>query len=103
MQRAAWMALSGAVWFTVGVWLLTWGLDRVISKAQLDVHEVTSWVARLSHLAGGREQAALLLITIALIVGIAKGRMAMGKAVRRVASRLDAIKGPYSLGQVYSK
>jgi hypothetical protein len=103
MSRVAWIALSGAVWFLVGAGLLIVGMDRIVFKAQMDVHETTSWIASLSGWMGGREQAALLLILIALLIGVIKGRFAMGRAVVRVTKRLQALAEPLSLGQVYSK
>ncbi len=103
LSRTAWVALSGAVWFVVGISLLTVGMRLIVFKAQLDIQETSSLIARFSPMAGGREEAALVLVMGALLIGFIKGRFALGKAVRRVTARLTALVEPISIGQIYGK
>jgi hypothetical protein len=103
LSKATWIAISGLVWFLVGMGLLTLGLNFIVFKAQIDFTETSSLIAKLSSLAGGREQAALSLITIGLIIGFIKGRYVLGKTVRRVVSRIVSLPQPIKFSQVYSK
>jgi hypothetical protein len=103
ISKAAWIAISGLIWFVVGVGLLTMGLHFIIHKAQIELGETTSLIAKISPLAGGREQAALALITIGLIIGFIKGRFVLAKTVKRVSERILSLEPPLKLSQVYSR
>ena len=103
MSKTTWIAISGAIWFIVGMGLLVLGLNFIVLKARMDPMETTSLIARLSPLAGGREQAGMALIIIGLIVGFIKGRFVLVKTVQRVVHRIVSLKPPISIGQVYSK
>ena len=59
LSKTSWIVISGLVWFIVGIGLLTLGLNFIVFKAQVDLADTTSLIAKLSPLTGGREQAAL--------------------------------------------
>lgn len=91
------------VWFVVGVGLLTLGMHFIVGLAQIHFSDTTSWVARLTPIAGGREQAALALIIVGLIFGFIKGRYVLVKTVRRVGERILSLPEPVKIQHVYSK
>ncbi len=103
LSKPVWIALSGVTWFIVGIGLLTLGMQFVVFKTQIDLYETESLIAHLSSLAGGREQAALALITIGLIIGFMKGRFVLVKTVKRVVNRILSLEEPVRISQVYSK
>ncbi len=103
LSKTAWIVISGLIWFIVGIGLLTMGLNFIVFKAQMDFSDTTSLIAKLTPICGGREQAALALITVGLILGFFKGRYALGKTVRRVAERIITLSQPIRFTQVYSK
>ncbi len=103
LSRVTWIAISGVIWFIVGVGLLTLGLNFIVYKAQIDFQETTSLIAKIAPLAGGREQAALTLIVIGLVIGFIKGRFVLAKTVRRVVERILKLDPPIKFSQVYSK
>lgn len=103
LSKATWIAISGLVWFVVGIGLLTLGLNFIVYKAQMDLSETTSLIAKISPLVGGREQAALGLITLGLIIGFIKGRFVLVKTVKRVTERILSLEPPMRLSQIYSR
>lgn len=103
LSKSTWIVISGLIWFLVGIGLLTLGLNFIIFKAQMDYSDATSLIAKLSPLTGGREQAALALIALGLVLGFIKGRYALGKTVRRFVERILSLPQPVTFAQVYSK
>ena len=103
LSKTAWIVISGIVWFVVGIGLLSLGLNFIIFKAQMEMFETTSLIAKLAPLAGGREKAALVLITLGLVMGFIKGRFILVKTVRRVVERILSLSLPIQLSQVYSR
>ena len=103
LSKTTWIAISGVIWFIVGIGLLTLGLNFIVSKAQVDILETTSFIAKIAPLVGGREQAALAHIIIGLIMGFIKGRYVLVKTVRRVVERILALEMPVKFSQVYSR
>lgn len=103
LSKTACIAISGVIWFVVGVGLLTLGLNFIVHKAQMDIHETSSLIAKLTPVAGGREHAALALIAIGLVIGFFKGRFVLVKTVRRVVERIVAMPADVRLSQVYSR
>ncbi len=103
LSKTTWIAISGIVWFVVGVGLLTLGLNFIVYRAHIECHETTSLIAKIAPLTGGREQAALTLIVIGLIIGFIKGRFALAKTVKRVVERILKLDPPIKFSQVYSK
>jgi hypothetical protein len=101
LSRASWVAISGVLWLVVGIGLMTLGLNFVVHTAQFSHGDTTSWIAKLDPLAGGREQAALVLVAIGLIIGFIKGRFVLVKSVKRVVTRILSLPLPLKLSQVY--
>ncbi len=103
LSKTAWIAISGIVWFVVGIGLLTMGLNFIVFKAQMEPFETTSLIAKAAAMAGGREQAAMGLIVVGLILGFIKGRFVLIKTVHRVVERITALPLPIKISQVYSR
>lgn len=103
LSKATWIMISGLIWFLVGIGLLTLGLNFIVFKAQIDHMETTSLIAKLTPLAGSREQAALWLIIGGLIIGFIKGRLVLKKTVNRVVGHIVSMAEPIKFAQVYSK
>ena len=101
LGKTAWIVISGLMWFVVGIGLLTLGMNFIVIVAQSPIQ--SSLMAFFSSFSGGQEQAALTLITMALVVGFIKGRFVLVKTTKRVVSRIVALKDPISFSQVYSK
>jgi hypothetical protein len=103
LSKATWIAISGVIWFIVGMGLLTLGLNFIVYKAQIDRGETTSLIARIAPLVGGRDQAAVVHIVFGLIIGFMKGRFVLVKTVRRVVERILKLPHPIKISDVYSK
>lgn len=103
LSKVSWILISGLIWFVVGMGLLILGMNFIILKTQLDPMETSSLIAKLTPFSGGREQAALALIVMGLLIGFMKGRYVLVKTVRRVAERILSLHPPVRLSQVYSK
>ncbi len=103
MSKTTWIAISGGIWFIVGMGLMVLGLNFIVLKARLDLMETTSLIARLSPLVGGREQAAMGLIICGLLLGFIKGRFVLIKTVKRVVTRIISLPMPVKISHVYSK
>jgi hypothetical protein len=95
------IVFSGLLWLGIGAYLLTLGMRFVVGVAQGAVGDTTSLIAIFSPLAGGREQAALLLIIIGLLIGFLKGRFVFTKTVQKVVQRIISLPMPIKLSQVY--
>ena len=95
-----WIAFSGVVWFTVGVFLLVFGV-KLIVFASLEPGKGTYLLSKLFALTKSKERAALLLLVLGLVVGFAKGRFVLSKTVARVANRISSLPEPIRISQVY--
>lgn len=101
LTKTTWIAISGVIWFIVGMGLLTLGLNFIIHKAQVDVEETTSLIALLSPVAGGREKAAMAVMAIGLLLGFIKGRFVLIKTVRRLVKKILVLEAPIRFSEVY--
>lgn len=95
--------LSGLLWLIVGCFLLPLGLNFVVSailkENALISHPILSFIAPY---VGGLEQAALVWISIALLLGVLKGRTVFAKSVRRGVDRILSFPNPTQLKNIYS-
>lgn len=92
---------SGLVWLGIGTYLLTLGVHFIVGVAQGPVGDTPSLLAIFSRIAGGREQAASLLIVLGLCIGFLKGRLVFTKTVQKVVQRIISLPMPIQLSQVY--
>ncbi len=103
VSHASLLFLSGFVWLVVGCFLLPLGLNFVVESILRD-NLITLRRPILDFLApyvGGLDQAALIWIGCALLIGFFKGRFVFAKTVRRSVNRILSLPNPANLSQIY--
>ncbi|MGE0198299.1 MAG: hypothetical protein AB7N99_07265 [Simkaniaceae bacterium] len=98
--------LSGFIWMGVGVLLLTKGIQYLaMAGNQVLTHsqEGFSLIQLFSRFSKDSEQAAFIVIALALLLGFFKGRIVMKKAVHRVVERIRSHPSPIPMKKMYSK
>jgi hypothetical protein len=104
-SHAKLVVISGLVWFAVGVYLLQLGLKLLFTgisdPAGLDAQSYPLIASLTPHL-GSVENVALILLSIALLVGYIKGRYVLGKSAHRGVERIRSFPNPTSLSNIYS-
>lgn len=105
VSHTAMIVLSGIIWLGIGCMLLSLGLNFIVESFLKDNLAAMKRpiLDALAPLLGGVEQAALMLIVIALLVGFAKGKFVFKKTVGRTVARIRALPNPASLFQIYPK
>lgn len=95
--------LSGFVWMVVGCFLLPLGLNFIIG-ALLKENAGASYPVLnfLAGYAGGLDEAALMWIAIALLVGFLKGKAVFSKSVKRSVKRILALPNPSGISKIYT-
>lgn len=95
--------LSGVVWFGVGCFLLPLGINFIVGALLIEnatqAHPILDFLAPY---VGGLEQAALVWIIFALLVGYLKGRTVFAKSVKRSVDRILTLPNPASLSKMYT-
>lgn len=99
INHVAMIILSGAVWLAIGLFLLIKGLSLVVAATHFTADPLL--IKSLVKLAGTREQAALLLIAFALVVGFLKGKFVLTKTVKRGVERIFSFPSPVPLSKIY--
>ena len=96
--------ISGLIWFAVGLFLLPLGLNLITAAAQTEGAAMASYpiLNFIGHYAG-RDQAALLLIVLGLLIGQLKGKHILGKSARKGVERILTFPNPTSLANIYNK
>ncbi|SCA63802.1 hypothetical protein SCG7109_BE_00050 [Chlamydiales bacterium SCGC AG-110-M15] len=97
--------LSAALWLGVGCMLLSIGSRLIL---EILSHHQDLNVLSLSFLPSispslGLYPSIYLLITLALIIGFAKGRFVLSKSVTRQVNRISSLNEPVHIGQIYNK
>ena len=93
---------SGFIWLGVGILLLSKGL-RLIVTAAYEIGGGSSLFHRLSSFLGNVQQAALFVISLALLMGFIKGRFILSKTVARVVARIFTLPSPVEMKKIYTK
>ena len=99
MKHRSWIALSGFLWFAIGISLLYKGLNFIAIAA----FQTNSLCFKMKGIFGDTQRAALFLIGIGLLVGFMKGRFVLAKTVRRVVGRISSLPLPIRFKDAYSK
>lgn len=97
---------SGLLWFGVGILLLTKGIGYLVEGGNAVLNGTQhgfSLIEQISRFSKDREQAALILICFALIVGLFKGRVVFKKTVNRIVARIRSYPSPVALKKIYPK
>lgn len=98
-SHASLIALSGLIWLAIGAYLMPLGLNFIIQAAALPTH--VPLMNALLPLVQTYDKASILLVAAALFIGYFKGRVILGKSVKRSTSRILSLPNPASLSKVY--
>lgn len=90
--------VSGISWFVIGIALLSAGMKFVLAALE---GQASLWLHKLMQIAGGKEEGALLLIVLGLLVGFVKGRLVMVRAVQRMVKKLEPLPDPIPFSTAY--
>ncbi len=101
-SHRTWITISGLVWLAIGALLLIKGLTYIVGAATT-LYEPSALLDFIINWTGTLEQAALLVISLGLLVGFVKGHFVLKKTVRRVVDRILAQTTPVHWKDVYSK
>lgn len=101
IKHATAIALSGLIWFVGGIILLSKGLNFVVESSKSE--QVGTLISLLLPLSKTKEQAALFLVVIGLMIGYLKGKMVFVKSVKRVVERIFSFTSPVRLVDIYTK
>ena len=100
------IVFSGLLWMGIGIFLLTKGIRYLVEGGNAVINGTQqgfSLIGRISQLTKNPEQAALIVICAALLVGFFKGRVVFKRTVNRVVSRIRSQPSPVALKSIYSK
>lgn len=99
------IAISGLVWFLVGIFLLSLGLHFILDTIQANsaTSQHFSILAFSNFMIGDIEHAALTVVTICLFIGYIKGRFVLSKSVKRQVLRILSLPNPANIKNIYSK
>lgn len=98
-QHKTLLLFSGALWLSVGLFLLQFGIKLVLSSITND----TPLYALLTPLTGKNENTAVLIVASGLLIGHGKARFALSKASARVIKRLKELPNPTYFTDAYGK
>lgn len=99
------IAISGALWFVIGLSLLTLGLNLINTVVETSSRLGTAdypLFSFFSSIAGGSDNASIVIITLCLILGFLKGKVIFKKSVSRVVRRIRSFSEPMPLYYIYS-
>ena len=91
IRHGAAIIFSGALWMGVGVLLLVKGFSLLLHPA---VGAVSVLMPYIGSFAEQKEQGALVLISIGLVIGFLKGRFVLAKSASRVIARIVSLPNP---------
>jgi hypothetical protein len=98
--------ISGITWLAIGAFLLPLGLGFIVESAQMKqiaaVQNPLPLLHFLANFVGDLEQAAMVIVALALITGFFKGRFVLKKSVNRVVARIRSFPEPTPIVQMYS-
>lgn len=99
--------IAGFVWLAIGILLLSLGLNFLLDTLKdpglthiAGKFSISNACARFS---ADPTKRVILIITAALLLGYMKGKMALGKSVKRQINRIEALPNPASLKYLYGK
>ena len=98
--------LSGALWMGIGILLLTKGIRYLVDAGNAVIngtHQGFSLIKKITEYTKNPEQAAIILICVALLIGFFKGRVVFKRTVNRVVQRIRSYPSPVNIKSIYSK
>jgi hypothetical protein len=94
-------SISAVVWLLIGCFLLNRGLG-LLANGFTSFEGYSSLFVWIASIAGGFENAALLFIILALVVGYVKGRIVLHKVALESGARIASFENPTSIKNLYS-
>jgi hypothetical protein len=98
------IVLSGAIWFTIGVYLLQLGLNLLIGGVNADMSAKSFYplINFLNPYIGSVESTSILLLVVALFIGYVKGRYVLGKTAQKGVKRILSFPNPTKISNLYN-
>lgn len=96
------IALLGMSWFAIGLFLLYKGIFLLVQALTFDFAKNQMLIRQMKGIVHSPEHAAIVLLSIALLVGMIKGRFVLGKTARRTVSRILQTPEPIALKELFS-
>jgi len=101
LNHSSMIVFSGAVWLVIGVMLMFKGLN-MLAFAAFFPGQPLKLLPAVQKIVSSPQQAALILICLALFIGFMKGRYVLAKTVRRVVGRILSLPSPVDLKDAYT-
>lgn len=98
LQHKTWILISGLLWFSIGIFLLTLGLRLIVNGSGFGSLPLFNFL--IPYL-GSVENAAVLLITVSLAIGHFKGKYVLRKTAYRVVKKIRSLPNPAPITSVY--
>jgi hypothetical protein len=99
--------LSGTTWLVIGVFLLSLGLNFILSTMRapplFQEENRFSLILFLLPIATSYGKAVVLLITLSLLLGYVKGKMMLSTSVNRQIARINSLPNPTSIFRLYGR
>ena len=104
LSHKNWITFSGITWLLIGGGLFTKGIFLILGGISLEESTAAlPFLHNLAVLTGGIEQAAVVIIACALLIGRLKARMVLSKTINRVITHIKKQKDPLFISSVYQR
>ncbi len=100
------LRISGLIWFGIGIMLLNLGIHFALQGWDGVVFKTSSYSSIFSFLTdmtGKPENAACVVIALAMILGFFKSKKVLGKVVNKSEARIAQLDNPTSITNLYTK
>lgn len=101
IRHGAAIILSGVTWMGIGMFLMIKGFTLILVPMTTQSQPVL--LPYLHLWIGNMQQASLLWICLALLIGFIKGRVILRKTAERLMKRILALPNPSSLVSIYPR
>jgi hypothetical protein len=97
--------IAGIVWLIVGSLLLRMGIFLISTAAMEEIDPSSSHPLfhGLMVLVGDSAKVVLALLSVAILVGYAKGRLVLMRAGERIIARIASLRAPVPIFQIYGR
>jgi hypothetical protein len=101
MKRVIVIILMGVMWFGVGFFLLYKGLFLMMQAITFHDPKNVVLLSLMKKLIPSQENAAILLLSIGLFLGMMKGRFVLTKTAKKTVSKILQIPEPIKLKEIF--
>jgi len=102
MKRIVAIALMGAMWFSIGAFLLYKGIFLLMQACTFYEPKNVILISQMRKFVPSVENAAILILSIGLFLGIMKGRFVLATRARKEVCKLLQIPEPIHIKHVFS-